>query len=112
MTWFTFYTELPKPHRYTLGLRIDNLLVETIEIVAVARFSKPEEKTPFIARAIGRLDVINLLLAILWETKSLEQPRYLTLSKQLNEVGKMLGGWKNQLATPKPNSPSVEHGES
>ena len=112
ITWFAFYTELPKPHRYTLGLRIDDLLVEAIETVALAKFSKPETKLPFIIQAISKLDLISLLLTILWETKSLEQPRYIELSKKLDEVGKMLGGWKNHIATPKTNSPDVAPEES
>ena len=87
-------------------------MVEVIEATAVARFTAQAEKLPFIVSAISKLDTVNLLLSILWKTKSLEQPRYLELAKKLDEVGKMLGGWKNQMATPKTNSPDVTSGES
>jgi hypothetical protein len=40
---------------------------------------------------------------ILWETKSLDDKKYITLSVILDEVGKMLGGWNGQLI--KQNSP-------
>jgi len=33
----------------------------------------------------------------LWETKSLDNKKYIALSEELNEVGRMLGGWYGQL---------------
>jgi hypothetical protein len=40
---------------------------------------------------------------ILWETKSLDEKKYIALSIKLDEIGKMLGGWRGQLQ--KRNSP-------
>jgi len=34
---------------------------------------------------------------ILWETKSLDNKKYINLSLKIDEVGKMLGGWKGQI---------------
>ncbi|MFA6404757.1 MAG: hypothetical protein WCW03_02045 [Candidatus Paceibacterota bacterium] len=34
---------------------------------------------------------------ILWETKSIDDKKYIALSVKLDEVGKMLGGWSGQL---------------
>ena len=112
LIWFHYYTELPKPHRYTLGLRLDNLFVEVIENIAIAKFSVSTAKLPFIITAISKLDLVNLLLTILWETKSLQPERYLELSKKLDEIGKMMTSWKNSLATPKTNSPGTKPEES
>jgi hypothetical protein len=33
-------------------------------------------------------------LQILWQNKSLDNKKYLRLSKDLAEVGKIMGGWK------------------
>jgi len=44
----------------------------------------------------------------LWETKSLDDKKYVTISEQLNQIGKMLMGWNNQ--NLKQNSP-VKTGE-
>lgn len=46
---------------------------------------------------------------ILWETKSLDDKKYIALSEQLHETGKMLGGWNGQLT--KQNSPAKPAGE-
>lgn len=43
---------------------------------------------------------------ILWETKSLDNKKYIALSEKLSKIGKMLGGWNGQLSKPiKQNSP-------
>jgi len=59
--------------------------------------------------AIRKCDAIKFLLLILFETNSLEQKRYITLSESLDEIGRMLGGWHGQLT--KQNSPDKNTGE-
>jgi len=46
----------------------------------------------------GRLVTAQVMLLILWEAKSLKDKQYISLSEQLNEVGRQLGGWHGQLA--------------
>jgi hypothetical protein len=94
---------LPKTHRYSLGQRIDTLFIETIESVSVASFLVREEKLPYVKVAIRKMDAAKILLMILWETKSLDDKKYIALSEPLDEIGKMLGGWIGQLI--KQNSP-------
>ncbi len=103
MYWFDCYGKLPKTHRYSLGKRVDDLFVETMEMIVTAAFLKPEEKLPYVKVAIRKCDTIKIFLLVLWETNSLEQKRYLALSEQLDEVGRMLGGWYGHLQ--KQNSP-------
>lgn len=44
--------------------------------------------------AISKLDGVKFFLQIAWENKCLKDDRYLNLSEKLEEIGKMLGGWK------------------
>src|SRR3989339_150931 len=92
---------LTKTHKYTLGQKIDNLLLELIENITIASFLKKEEKLPYLGKAMQKLDTLKIMLLILWETKSLDQKKYLNLSLALNEIGKMLGGWNGQLLKQK-----------
>jgi hypothetical protein len=104
--WYGYYAIIPKTHRYTLGSRADALFVEIIEAIASASFLSVSEKQPWIRLAIRKLDTLNILLLVLWETKSLDTKKYAVLSKPLDEVGRMLSGWsgdvkrKNQNQTP------------
>ena len=58
---------------------------------------------PYIRLAIRKTDTLKIFLMILWETKSLNNKKYVLLSEKLSEIGKMLGGWNGQLS--KQNSP-------
>ncbi len=94
---------MPKTHRYTLGQKTDNYFTEIIESITIATFLKPEEKIPYVRLAIHKSDVLKIFLHILWETKSLDNSKYILLSEKLNSVGKDLGGWNGSLI--KKNSP-------
>ncbi len=84
---------MDKLHRYSLGLRIDNLFIETIESISIASFTAAKDKLPAIQNSLRKLDTIKVLLLVLFETGSIDQPHYLQLSLQLEETGRMLGGW-------------------
>lgn len=109
LLWYGYYQILPKEHRFTLGQKTDRIFMELIESVVVASFLKPEEKTPYLKLAIRKSDVLKIFLNILWETKSLDDKKYITLSQKLDEVGKNLGGWLGSLQ--KKNSPDSKQGE-
>ena len=107
--WYGYYQTLPKLHRHSLGQRIDGLFVEGIEYIAMAGFLTREEKIPYVRLAIRKMDTLKVLLMVLWETKSLDSKKYIALSLQMDEIGKMLGGWSGQLS--KQNSPAKKTGE-
>lgn len=101
--WTDYHLTIPKIHRYSIGIKIDTLFIDLIESLAVATFLSKEEKLPYIRISIRKLDTLNILILILFETKSIDTKKYITLSEQTNEIGKMLGGWYGQLS--KQNSP-------
>jgi len=96
---------LPKPQRYSLGQRIDNVFVEIIEAIAQGSFVSREERLSYVQLAVRKMDTLKALLLILWEIKSIDNKKYINLSVKVDEVGKMLGGWNGQLS--KQNSPAT-----
>lgn len=106
LLWFSYYQTLPKTHRYTLGQKIDSVLIEAIEAIAAAGFLSPPEKQPWVRLAIRKIDTFKILLLVLWETRSLDNKKYAALSVPFDEIGKMLGGWNGQLQ--KKNSPAAK----
>lgn len=107
--WYGYYQTIPKAHRHTLGQKIDSLFVEIIEGISIASFLNKTEKLPWINFSIRKLDTLKILLMVLWETKSLDDKKYIYLSTKLEEIGKMLGGWNGQIQ--KQNSPVAKTGE-
>ena len=110
LVWITFYQILPKIHKYTLGQKIDTLFIEIIEAIAIATFLSQEEKHPLVKLAIRKTDTLKILLMVLWETKSIDNKKYLALSVKIEEIGRMLGGWSGQLRKneQKQNSPALK----
>ncbi|MEK7556592.1 MAG: four helix bundle protein, partial [Patescibacteria group bacterium] len=115
LLWYEYYQALPKLHRHSLGQRVDNIFIESIEAIASASFLPKGEKLPYVRLSTRKIDTLKILLIILWETKSLDNKKYIALSVKVDEVGKMLGGWNGQLlksaeARDKQNSPSPPAG--
>lgn len=101
--WHEFLPHVPKDSRYTLGIKIDRALLETVELLFSASYVKKELKLPYLEKATNRLDLAKFFLQILWEIKAIDQKKYIALSEKLNELGKMIGGWSRQAAKTKEN---------
>ena len=95
--WHEFLSHFPKDSRYTIGGKIDNLFLETIESIIKASYSDKLEKLISLKTASGKLDFLKFFLQLAWEIKSLDNKKYISLSEKLDEIGKMLGGWVKSL---------------
>jgi len=102
--WHELFIKLPKTAKYSLGAKIDNLFLETIEVVSIASFLSGLEKIPYIKSSIGKVDILKILLQLTWEMKLINTEHYANISDQLISIGRMLGGWHGQVV--KQNSPS------
>ena len=93
LLWYQNYKILPKKHRNSLGEKIDNLFVDGIEATVTAGFLSQKEKLPYVRLANRKMDTLKIFLMLLWETKSINDKKYIALSLKLDEIGKNLGGW-------------------
>ena len=89
---------ISKTARYSIGNKIDSLFGEILESIFRATYLPKKEKFPFLDKAIISLDVLKFFLQIAWEIKAIDNKKYVIISEPLNNIGKMLGGWKNQVA--------------
>jgi hypothetical protein len=101
--WYQCYLTLPKTHRYTLGERVDQLFIDILELLAGATFVARDERLQSIKHALKKIDTLKIFFMILWENRSIDEKKYIRLSEQIHEIGRMSGGWKNMLE--KENSP-------
>ena len=100
--WFSIYNDFPKAHRYTLGGKIENYFLGLLENIFISIYLPPETKIPRLIIAISKLDGIKFFLQIAWENKCMQDNKYIALSLQLEEIGKMLYGWKKGLEKKTP----------
>ncbi len=83
----------PKKDKYTLGHKIDNLILDTMELILLAANSQKEKKYIVLQKASLKIDLLKILIRLAKEVKSLDNKRYVQLQEELQEIGKMLGGW-------------------
>ncbi len=100
--WHEFLPHTSRDIRYTLGAKIDNLLIETIELIFVASYLGKQQKLPYLQRANAKLDLAKFFLQMFWDIKALDSKKYISLSEKLENIGKMLGGWQKGIEAKTP----------
>lgn len=90
---------MPRTGRYTTGARIENHFLDLLELIYKAYYANMENKSSMIVETISKNDIIKYLLQIAFENKLIKEKQYLELSNKLQEVGRILGGWKKGIET-------------
>lgn len=87
----------PKKDRYSLGQKIDTLTLNLIELIIIAGTTAKEKKLPYLEKANVSVDLLKLLIRLAKDIGALENKKYITLQQELQEIGRMLGGWKKSI---------------
>ncbi|MBI3255495.1 MAG: four helix bundle protein [Candidatus Andersenbacteria bacterium] len=82
--------------RYSLGVKIDQLFTELIALVTETQFSQPTERGPLLKRAVTCNDILKNMFYVLLELKGIEEDQFVIIAPMLEEIGRILYGWKNQ----------------
>lgn len=94
--WQKYLIHFPKSNRFTLGSKIDDIFLLLIEYCFLASYSSFSDKLIYIDKAISRCDLLKLLLLLAFENKDIDTKKYIHISEELAEAGRMLGGWRRQ----------------
>ena len=86
--------KFPKNVRFTLSSRIDNLALDVLEEVIVAQYEK--DRLPALRRISISIDKLRVLLRICHELGHLDHKGYEYAARNLDEAGRMTGGWVKQ----------------
>jgi len=100
--WFKVLADFPKTYRYNLGGKIENSFLSVLENIFITIYLSGEKKQAQLLLIITKLDSLKFFLQLAWENKCLASSRYTDLSERLNEIGRMLGGWKRGLEIKTP----------
>jgi len=101
--WHNNLVNLKRLDRYTIGVKIDDIFIFLLELIFKACFAYDKfEKLSLVSQAIGKCDLLKFLLQIAWEDKIIDHKNYGTFILNLDEIGRMLGGWKKRLNEKTP----------
>ena len=101
MIWTRFFPHIPRTARYTVGTRIENNFLDLLELSYTVYFSEKEKKVKKILECISILDTTKFLVYIAWEAKFISHKNYEELGLNLEEVGRMFGGWRKNIDSTK-----------
>lgn len=99
LVWITIAPHIPKIARYTIGTRIENKFLDLLELGFTAYFIEKDKKADKITKCIFELDILKFLISTAWESKSISHKQYEDIAVKLDEIGKMLWGWKKNVET-------------
>ncbi len=102
--WFQTLSDFPKIYRYNLGGKIESCFLSLLENTFITAYLSGEKKSAQLSLAILKLDSLKFFLQLAWENKCISNLKYSSLSEQLDEIGRMLGGWKKGLENKTPSN--------
>lgn len=89
-------SRFPKDKRYTLGQRIENKLLDILELLLEANYSRI--KLELLKKANLQLESFRYLTRLSYDLLFINLKRYEFISRETNEIGKLIGGWIKQQA--------------
>lgn len=71
-----------------------------LELSYTTYFTEKEKKVEKITECILIADTLKFFISVSWEGKIISNKQFEDIAIKLEEIGKMLGGWKNSLDNP------------
>jgi len=87
----------PKQDRYALGQKSETILMEILECLLTATGLPKAEKLPFLDKASGKLNILRIYMRLAKDIKAMDNKKYIFFQESVDEIGRMLGGWKKSI---------------
>jgi hypothetical protein len=84
--------KFPRDHRFVLGDRLLTNAYEVLDLLIEAKYTK--EKTILLKRVNLRLEQMRFQVRLSHDQRLFSMTQYEYVAKQINEVGRMAGGWR------------------
>ena len=84
---------IPKHDRYTLYSRAEDCLLSVLSCLFKASSVNKDDKLTLLEEASTELNLLRIFVRLLKDIKALDNKKYLALQSEIDEIGRMLGGW-------------------
>jgi hypothetical protein len=91
--FYTLRLSVPKQDRYTLWQKCESLLIEILEGILYASQQTKSDKLPTLERTSVKLNFLRVCVRLMHDTRALNSKKYIVIEANLDEIGRMLGGW-------------------
>jgi len=91
--------QFPRARRYTLGARIESLLLEVLECLLMATYSSGAERSRHLATANTKLDLLRHLWRVALEVHAVQSKAHRHAADRMFDIGAQIGGWRKASAS-------------
>jgi hypothetical protein len=90
--WSCSHTSrFPRQHRFVLGERLERTLYDLLETLIQAKYTR--DRKSLLGDANLKLEILRFQVRLAKDLQCLRANSYEFASKQINEIGNMVGGW-------------------
>lgn len=100
--WLLIHRDFPKVERFGIGQKIEQSFLDVLEFTFASVYLVMESKILMLSRTIAKLDNLKFFMQLAWESKLIPTEKYTKISENLEEIGRMLGGWRKGLQQKTP----------
>jgi len=87
-------SKFEKPHRYTLGQRLDSAALELLVALVQTAVAPPGAgKIKPLERASEQVTLLRILVRLAKDIRMISLQQYASLQAEIDEVGRMVGNW-------------------
>ena len=97
--WILIERNLPKCERFGLGQKIDFLFTDLLDILQKSSFSPVETKITLLGQSLLIIDSLRFFIQLCWELKLIPSKQFTLIGQEIEEIGRMIGGWRKGLIT-------------
>lgn len=97
--WILVERNLPKCERYGLGQKVDLLFIDLLDLMQKASFSPIETKVSLLGDSLSKVDSLRFFIQFCWELKLIPSKQFTIIAQEIEEIGRMIGGWRKGLIT-------------
>ncbi len=90
---YPIINRIPKSHRLILGRKIEELSISLLILIIQANKSRGKERQLLQSNFSNELDMLRIFIRLTKDLKLMSIKQYISTSKKLNELGRMLNGW-------------------
>ncbi len=92
-TFYAYRADVSKQDRYTIWQKCENCLLEVLEGILFASQMGKVEKLPILEKTSMKLNFLRMFIRLMKDIKTIDNKKYLILEADIDEIGRMLGGW-------------------
>ena len=91
--FYALRLSVPKQDRYTLWQKCESLLIEVLEGILFESQQSKAEKLPTLEKTSVKLNFLRVCIRLMKDVKAIDGKKYIIIEANLDEIGRMLGGW-------------------